>query len=66
MVLNLGFIPGLFGSPPQPFTTNASETTNSIIKANISYKHSQLKEFVNHLKYVVDEQECQMKHAVIK
>ena len=54
------------GSPPQPFTTNASETTNSIIKAHISYKHSQLMEFVNHLKDVVDEQEREVECAVIK
>lgn len=43
------------GSPPQPFTTNASETTNSVIKAHVKYAHSQLMEFVNHLKDVVDE-----------
>ena len=54
------------GSPPQPFTTNASETTNSVIKAHISYKHSQLMEFVNHLKDVVDEQGRGVEHAVIK
>ena len=27
-------------SPPQPFTTNASETTNSVIKAHVSYNPS--------------------------
>ena len=45
------------GSPPQPFTTNARETTNSLIKAHVKYAHSQLMEFVNHLKDVVDKQE---------
>ena len=54
------------GSPPQPFTTNASETTNSVIKAHVKYAHSQLMEFVNHLKDVVDEQECQVERATIK
>ena len=54
------------GSPPQSFTTNASETSNSVIKAHVSYKHSQLMEFVNHLKDVVDEQEREVERAVIK
>ena len=54
------------GSPPQPFTTNASETTNSVIKAHVKYAHSQLMEFVNHLKDVVDEQEREVERAVIK
>lgn len=54
------------GSPPLAFTTNASETTNSIIKAHVSYKPSQLMEFVNHLKEVVDEQEREVERAVIK
>ena len=54
------------GSPPQPFTTNASETTNSVIKAHVLYKHSQLMEFVNHLKDVVDEQEREVERAVIR
>ena len=54
------------GSPPQPFTTNASETTNSVIKAHVAYKHIQLMEFVNHLKDVVDEQEREVERAVVK
>jgi hypothetical protein len=55
------------GSPPQPFTTNASETTNSVIKAHVRYAHSQLlMEFVNHLKDVVDEQERELERAIIK
>ena len=54
------------GSPPQPFTTNTSETTNCVIKAHESYKQSQLMEFVNHLKDIVDEQEREVERAVIK
>ena len=54
------------GSPPQPFTTNASETTNSVIKAHVLYKHSKLMEFVNHLKDVIDEQEREVERAVIR
>ena len=45
------------GTPPKPFTTNASETINSVIKAHVSYKPSQLMKFVEKLKELVDEQE---------
>ena len=53
------------GSPSQPFTTNASETTNSIIKAHVSHKSSKLMELVNHLKDAIDEQEREVERAVI-
>ena len=54
------------GIPPEPFTTNASETINSVIKAHVSYKPSQLMEFVGRLKELVDEQEREIERAVIK
>ena len=34
------------GSPPDPFTTNASETANSILKNRVDYKQSELPEFL--------------------
>lgn len=43
------------GSPPQPFTTNASEAVNSVIKNQVGYKSHQLIQFVDHLNAVVDE-----------
>ena len=34
------------GSPPQPFTTNSSETANFILKNKVDYKKSELPEFL--------------------
>ena len=50
------------GSPPEPFTTNASETINSIIK---SYKPNQLTELTEKLREAIDEQEREVEKAVI-
>ena len=33
------------GSPPAPFTTNASETANYILKHTVNYQRSELAEF---------------------
>ena len=54
------------GIPPEPFTTNASETINSVIKVHVSYKPSQLMEFVGKLKELIDEQEREVERAVIR
>ena len=54
------------GLPPEPFTTNASETINSVIKAHVNYKPGQLMEFVGKLKELIDEQEREIEKAVIK
>ena len=53
------------GSPPEPFTTNASEAVNSIIKSHVSYRKSQLMELTEKLKEVIDEQEKEVERAVI-
>ena len=53
------------GSPPEAFTTNASETVNSIIKSHVSYKPSQLMELTEKLKEAIDEQEREVERAVI-
>lgn len=42
---------------PHSFTTNASETANFIFKNKVDYKHSELLEFVEKLKQVIDDQE---------
>ena len=56
----------LLGCPPCSFTTNASETANSIIKNKVDYKQSQLLEFVEKLKQVIDDQEKEVEKAVIQ
>ena len=53
------------GLPLEPFTTNASETINSVIKAHVNYKPSQVTEFVVKLKELIDEQEQEIERAVI-
>ena len=51
---------------PCSFTTNVSETTaNSIHKNKVDYKQSQLFEFVDKLKQVIDDQE-EVEKAVIQ
>lgn len=45
------------GNPPEQFTTNASETVNSMIKSHVSYKPSHLMELTEKLKEAIDEQE---------
>ena len=37
------------GSPPEAFYTNASESVNSVIKAKVQYKHSELPQFITKL-----------------
>ncbi len=54
------------GSPPDPFTTNASETVNSIVKSFVSFKPSQLVELTDKLKEVIDEQGHEVERAVIR
>ena len=53
------------GSPPEPFTTDASKTVNSIIKSHVSYKPSQLMELTEKLREAIDEQEREVERAVI-
>ena len=54
------------GSPPEPFTMNATETVNSIIKSHVLYKASQLVELTEKLTEVIDEQEKEVERAVIE
>ena len=54
------------GCPPQPFTTNASETTNFILKNKLDYKSHQLLEFVEKLKQLIDDQEKEIEKAVVQ
>jgi len=53
------------GSPPAPFTTNASETANYMLKHKVNYKRSELPEFLQKLEELVHEQEREVEKAVI-
>lgn len=47
------------GDPPVPFTTNASEAINSVIKARVLHKKDQLMDFIVKLKELIDEKEVE-------
>ena len=52
--------------PPDAFTTNASEATNAVIKSHVQYStKSQLNEFIEQLKQVIDVQYREVERAVI-
>ena len=46
---------GGLGDPPSQFTTNASESVNSVLKSKVDYKKSKLPEFLVKLKSLIDE-----------
>ena len=54
------------GNPPSPFTTNASESMNAILKRKVDYKKNELHVFINHLQQLADEQEKENERAVIR
>ena len=53
------------GTPPEIFTTNASETINSVIKSHLSHKSSKHIELIDKLKEVIDDQELEVEKAII-
>ena len=55
-----------FGVPPSAFTTNASESINAMLKRKVNYKRSELVAFIQHLKEIIDEQQRELEHAVIR
>ena len=53
------------GSPPAPFTTNACETANSMLKNKTNHKRSEMFEFLQKFKELIGEQEREMERATI-
>ena len=53
------------GSPPIPFTTNASETANYMLKNKVNYKKNELPEFLQKYRELVNDQEREVELAVI-
>ena len=53
------------GSPPEPFTTNASESANAMLKRKLDYKRSELPIFIDKVKELVHEQQRELEKAVI-
>ena len=54
------------GSPPEMFTTNASEAVNSVLKSKVDYRRSELHKFVEKMQCLVDEQEKELERAVCR
>ena len=44
------------GCPPEPFTTNASESINAMLKRKLDYKRSELPAFIDKVKELVNKQ----------
>lgn len=45
------------GCPPDTFTTNASESINTMLKRKVDYKRSELTVFIEKLKEMVQDQQ---------
>jgi len=50
---------------PDPFTTNSSENINAALKRKVSYKKSELPDFIDRIKEVTDEQQREVERAII-
>lgn len=53
------------GSPPEPFSTNASECVNSIIKRKVEYKRNELPQFIQKLRELCEEQQREVERAIV-
>lgn len=53
------------GSPPDIFAKTASESINAVLKRKVDYKRNQLPVFVDILKDIVDDQQCEIECAII-
>lgn len=53
------------GNPPSYFTTNSTESINAMLKNKVNYKKSELPEFLEKLRSVIDEQEKELERAII-
>lgn len=51
--------------PPAPFSTNASESINAMLKRKVNYKKNELPAFVQHLNEIIDEQQRELERAVV-
>lgn len=53
------------GSPPEPFTTNASESINAMIKHKVHYQRNELPSFVDKMHDITREQQKEVEKAII-
>lgn len=53
------------GSPPSPYYTNEVESKNRVLKEAVQYKSSQLPDFIEKMKALMEEQRHEIERAVI-
>ena len=53
------------GSPPSCYYTNEVESKNMVLKEKVQYKSSQLPEFVENMRDLMDEQKKEIECAMI-
>ena len=53
------------GSPPSPYYTNEVESKNKLLKEAVQYKSSQLPDFIEKMKNLMQEQRKEIERAVI-
>ena len=56
----------LLGDPPERLYTNASESTNNILKEKVDRRSQSLPDFVTHLEELVRAHEKSIKQAVYR
>ena len=52
------------GSPPDLFSTNASESVNNVIKSKVDYKKNELYKFIEKMQCLVNDQDLEVERAV--
>ena len=53
------------GIPPDIFTTNVSESVNTVLKHKLDYKENELPVFISKVREVIQEQQREVERAVI-
>ena len=53
------------GCLPEPFTTNAGEIINAMLRRKVDYKQSELLTFIDKVKELIKEQQKEVDRAVI-
>lgn len=53
------------GSPPDQFSTNASEAINKVLKVKVDYKRSDLPAFVSKVKELIADQRKELEAAIV-
>lgn len=53
------------GCPPAPYYTNEVESKNKILKDEVEHRHTDLPDFVDKMRALLEEQRPEVEHAII-